>query len=292
MQSRSARRSVPTPLPASAALRDGRADAPPARRTKGVTSWTLCLIRSASTLGLRAGSLLGCGAVRGAARNLGDRRRTSPGWWSSASVAALPPGAPHRARRRGRLPGAGCCRRAGTSACGAGSTGSSKVPLVVVPARARSRSSSPPTAARSRPSAMLGREVDCDDFQDARAFLERRRREGPPARRSSPRARTASTRRCSTVITPANAAAVRAAPRRAARCSSSRRTGSASSPCSTAGPIPAGDLAGPIGAGPRQLPARPGVHRRRRLPRPAGGGAALGLVEPQPVVRAGRADAR
>ena len=56
-------------------------------------------------------------------------------------------------------------------------------------------------------------------------------------------------------------------------------------------PIPAGDLAGPTRRRPRQLPARPGVHRRRRLPRPAGGGAAVGRVEPEPVVRAGRAGA-
>ena len=56
-------------------------------------------------------------------------------------------------------------------------------------------------------------------------------------------------------------------------------------------PIPAGDLGGPGRGRARQLPARPGVHRRRRLPRPAGGGAALGLVEPESVARAGGAGA-
>ena len=83
---------------------------------------------------------------------------------------ALAAGRLDRARRRGGLPGAPAAarlalrpvplavpRRQGADGRGAG--------------RARSRWSSPPTARRSRPSACSAREIACDNFQDAEAFL-------------------------------------------------------------------------------------------------------------------------
>ena len=90
---------------------------------------------------------------------------------------------------------AGCCRRAGTSACGAGNTRSSQVPLVIVPpgeiALVVAADGAPIPSER-----ILAREVACDDFQDAEAFLRGGGERGRSSL-SSPRARTASTRRCS-----------------------------------------------------------------------------------------------
>ena len=131
-----------------------------------------------------------------------------------------------------------------------------KVPLVVV-RRARSRWWWPTTARPSRPSAILGREVECDHFQDAEAFL---RHGGEKGRQLG--ILTAGTYRINPalfeVITPRNAEqyGMRPASCASIRC---RRTRWASSPPLDGRPIPAGDIAGPVGRGPRQLPERPGA---------------------------------
>ena len=159
-------------------------------------------------------------------------------------------------------------------------------------ARARSRSSSRRTARRSRPSACSRSEVDVRQLPGRRA-----RSSTTAARRAaSSRILTAGTYR----INPALFDVVTA--RRAQRVRPRRRSSCTCSACPPdrvgivtaldGRPIPARRPRRPVGRRPRQLPARAGVHRRRRLPRPAGGGAALGLVEPEPVVRRGRARSR
>ena len=237
-----------------------------------------------------AAAAIVCAACRASCLGAAHHRRGRVRARHQALRRAAAGRAHRRARRRGRLPGAAAAARAGTSATGAGSTRSR---------RCRWSSSRP---ARSRcvvaadgapipPERILGREVACDNFQDAEAFLrgggEHGRQLGiltagtlphqPGAvqggdGRATPQhfGMTPDAAAASTQIPPDKVGIVTALDGR---------------------PIPAGDLAGPVGRRPRQLPARPGVHRRRRLPRPAGAGAAVGLVEPEPVVRAGRADA-
>ena len=163
-----------------------------------------------------------------------------------------------------------------------------------VQGRTRCRSSTVPPgeiAARRRadgapiPSErILAREVDCDNFQDAARFLDERRREGPsarvPHRRHVPHQPGAVPRGHR-----GHAPSAAAWSPSSSRCISVRAGHGRHRHDARRPPIPAGDLAGPDRPGSRQLPARPGVPRRRRLPRSAGAGAAVRLVEPQPVVR-------
>ena len=117
-----------------------------------------------------------------------------------------------------------------------------------------------------------------------RAVPRERRRERPSARACSRPASTGSTRRCSTSSPRATRAALR--PRRRAARGVSRAVGSRRHRHGARRPAdPAGRSRGPDRRRSRQLSARAGVHRGRRLPRSAGGGAAVGRVEPQPVVR-------
>ena len=138
---------------------------------------------------------------------------------------------------------------------------------------ARSRWSSPPTARAIPPERVLGAEVACDNFQDAEAFLRARRRARPPARvpdgghvphqPGAVRGRDARDNAETHGMAPRDLHVYQMPPDRVGIVT-----------VLDGRPIPAGDLAGPTGRRARQLPARPGVHRRRRLPRPAGGGAA------------------
>jgi hypothetical protein len=64
----------------------------------------------------------------------------------------------------------GCCRRDGTSVCGAGATRSSRCRWSSCSPE-KSRSSSRPTARPIPTERVLARAVACDNFQDADAFL-------------------------------------------------------------------------------------------------------------------------
>ena len=247
------------------------------------TSWNSSLAIPSAVDRQRAAG--GAGVVVLRARHVRSSARTSRGWSSSASAAPLPPGGSSRSTARPATR-RGCCRRAGTSGCGAGSTRSCKVPLVDGAARSRSRWSSPHDGAPHPAERMLGREVACDNFQDARGVPRRRRREAAgssafltaghvPHQPGAVRRRDGGERR-----------AVRH-DARAAATSSSVPAGSrsASSPRSTAARFRPGDLAGPA------------VHGHDSFQRgqafiDAGGCRGLqeevllvGLVEPEPVVR-------
>ena len=95
----------------------------------------------------------------------------------------------HRARRRSRLSGAACCRPDGTSAMALALQGQQGAVVIVSARRDRARRRG---GRRADPaaSAILGREVACDNFQDAEAFLrgggERGRQLGDPDRRHLP----------------------------------------------------------------------------------------------------------
>ena len=195
-------------------------------------------------LWIASGVLLGAGLLRAAARAPGSSAENESGLVIKRFGRPLPPG------RLVALDGeagyqAGCCRRAGTSACGGGSTRSRGV---------RWSSSGPGrsalvVAADGSPipsERILGREVDCDDFQDARAFLAERRREGPAAG-----ILTAGTYRINpalfTIITPDNAAQHGAAPRRSSQVFQVPADRGRHRHGARRQPIPPGDLAGPDG---------------------------------------------
>ena len=134
------------------------------------------------------------------------------------------------------------------------------------------------------PERVLAKDVACDNFQDAEAFLR-----GGGERGRQLAFVTAGTYRINPalfeVVTTDDGAEVRDD-----RGGSARLPDAAGSRRHRDGPRrppdPRGGPGRPDRAGARQLPARAGLHRRRRLPRPAGGGPALGRVEPEPVVRA------
>ena len=175
----------------------------------------------------------------------------------------LPPGRLVALARRGRLPGADAA--AGLA-----------LRPVALAVQGRARAARRGAARGDRPRRRQGRRGDarraharrarwtCDNFQDAEAFLAERRRAGRQSA-SSPRATTASTRRCSTWsrrptrakhgIDPAQLRGVPACP--------PDRVGIVT--VLDGRPIPAGDLAGPVVERPRQLPER----RRRSSTRAA-----------------------
>ena len=154
-----------------------------------------------------------------------------------------------------------CCRRAGTSRCGVEVQGRARS---AGRGRARSDRARRREGRRAIPSErVLGREVDCDNFQDAVALPRRTAARRAVSSRCSPRASTASTRRCSTSSPRARAQRFGLSP------SSSYvfRVPSDRVGIVTAldgRPIASGDLAGPSVPEPRQLPAR-----ARRSSRPA-----------------------
>ena len=131
-----------------------------------------------------------------------SRRRGSIGENESGLVIkrfgrAAASGPHHRARRRGRLPGAhaaaGLALRPVALAYKV-----VKVPLVDRRSPVRSRSSSPPTARRCRPSACSAREVDVRQLPGRGGVPRQAAASAAGSSRCSPPARTGSTRRCST----------------------------------------------------------------------------------------------
>ncbi len=89
--------------------------------------------------------------------------------------------APDRARRRGRLPGRHAAARLALRAVALEVQGGARCRWWWC-GRGRSRWWWPPTATRFPSERILGQEVECDDFQNARAVPRERRREGPAAR--------------------------------------------------------------------------------------------------------------
>ena len=88
-------------------------------------------------------------------------------WSSSGSV---PEGRDHRAQRRGRLSGRAAARWHASSGSGAGSIAFTKCASSPF-RRARSATCMPAMASRCLPGQTLGRVAPCNNFQDARRFL-------------------------------------------------------------------------------------------------------------------------
>ena len=185
-----------------------------------------------------------------------------------------------------------CCRPAGTSATGAGSTRSSRCRSSIVPPGeialvVAADGAADPARAHPRP---RGRRATTS--RTPRAFLRSGGEQRPPARLPDRRHvphQPGAVRRRHGRATPRSYGMTPDAAARVRRC---RRTGSASSPRSTAARSPRATSPARSSPATTASSAAQAFIDARRLPRPAGAGAALGLVEPEPVVRAGRADRR
>ena len=210
------------------------------------SSWHSPRRRSASfAIGARRCSRLACVRLWSCSRFIRENE-VRPG--DQALRPPLPPrAASSRSTARPAIRRA-CCLRAGTSACGAGSTRSSNVPLVDGAARrdrARRRGGRRAIPAER----ILGTRGRLRQLPGRRGVPRERRRERPPARASSRPASTASTRRCSTSITARPRAAATACTPSSCTCSQVPPDRVGIVTALDGRPIPAGDLAGPIVAG-------------------------------------------
>ena len=223
----------------------------------------------------------GAAAVR---RRCEGHRRERVGPGDQTLRSRLPPGRADRARRRGRLPGRACCRpgwhfglwrwqyRVVQGAAGRRAAGRDRARR-----RRRRRAPSRPSAssaARSRATTSRTPRRSCATAASAGRQLGVPHRGHVPHQPGAVRGGHRAQRR-----------AARHARRPICACIRSRPTRSASSPSLDGRPIPAGDLAGPPVAGHDSFQRGQAFIDAGRLPRPAGGGAALRLVEPEPVVR-------